>query len=72
VLAHRFDADDGSVLLLHNLADQPVTVDLSSLKLPTTAHQVFADSDHQPPAGRITELPLAGWGYRWIRLCGGF
>ena len=72
VLAHRFDAAEGSVLLLHNLADQPVTVDLSSLKLPATAHQVFADSDHQPPSGRITELPLAGWGYRWIRLSGGF
>jgi maltose alpha-D-glucosyltransferase/alpha-amylase len=76
VLALRFDAlsgdAGGSVLLLHNLADQPVTVDLAKLKIPATAHQVFADSDYPPLSSRITELPLAGWGYRWIRLSGGF
>jgi maltose alpha-D-glucosyltransferase/alpha-amylase len=72
VLAHRFDGPDGAVLLLHNLADRPVTVDLSGLKLPAGSHQVFADSDYPPLPGRIRELALAGWGYRWIRLSGGF
>lgn len=31
VLVHRFDAPEGSVLLLHNLADEPVTVDIGKL-----------------------------------------
>ncbi|HEU5271169.1 MAG TPA: alpha-amylase family protein [Jatrophihabitans sp.] len=71
-LAHRFDTPTGSVLLLHNLADRPVTVDLTSLKLGGEAYQVFADSDYGPLPRRITELSLAGCGYRWIRLRGGF
>jgi maltose alpha-D-glucosyltransferase/alpha-amylase len=70
--ARPFDAGEGSVLLLHNLADQPVTADLTGLKIPPGAHQVFADSDYPPLPSRITELPLTGWGYRWIRLSGGF
>ena len=72
VFAHRFDTPAGSVLLLHNLADRPVTVDLTSLKLGTGAYQVFADSDYDPLPSRITELPLNGCGYRWLRLRGGF
>jgi len=72
VLAHRFDTAEGAVLLLHNLADQRATADLTSLKLEPGAYQVFADSDYPPLPRRITELPLAGWGYRWIRLRGGF
>src|SRR5206468_6016671 len=33
VLAHRFDTPTGSVLLLHNLADQPVTVDVTAMRI---------------------------------------
>ena len=72
VLAHRFDTPAGSVLLLHNLADQPVTVDVTDLAIGRDAYQVFGDSAYEPSAGKVTELPLAGWGYRWIRLRGGF
>jgi maltose alpha-D-glucosyltransferase / alpha-amylase len=72
VLAHRFDASSGSVLLLHNLADQRATVDLSSLEIGENAYQMFADSAYDPLPRKVTELPLTGWGYRWIRLQGGF
>jgi maltose alpha-D-glucosyltransferase / alpha-amylase len=72
VLAHRFDTPAGSVLLLHNLADQPVTVDVADLAIGRDAYQVFGDFAYEPLAGKVTELPLSGWGYRWIRLRGGF
>lgn len=69
VLAHRFDAPEGSVLLLHNLADQPVTIDIG--RLDTAAGQPFeilADGPYDAPTGRLSGLELRGWGYRWIRL----
>jgi maltose alpha-D-glucosyltransferase/alpha-amylase len=68
VLVHRFDAPEGSVLLLHNLADEPATVDLSSLgKLPG-AHEVFSDGPYDPLPRVLSGLKLNGYGYRWIRL----
>jgi maltose alpha-D-glucosyltransferase/alpha-amylase len=72
VLAHRFDTPSGAVLLLHNLADQPVKVDVSTLEIGENAYQMFADSTYDPLPRKVTELPLTGWGYRWIRLQGGF
>ncbi len=72
VLGHRFDGPAGTVLLLHNLADQPVTADLSALAVSPDAYQVFGDADYEPLPRKVTELPLNGWGYRWIRLRGGF
>ena len=72
VLAHRFDTSTGSVLLLHNLADQPVTVDVTAMRIGADAYQVFGDSSYEPLPRKVTELPLTGWGYRWIRLRGGF
>jgi maltose alpha-D-glucosyltransferase/alpha-amylase len=69
VLAHRFDAPEGSVLLLHNLADQPVTVDIG--KLDGTSgrpFEILADGPYDPPTVRLTGLELHGSGYRWIRL----
>jgi maltose alpha-D-glucosyltransferase / alpha-amylase len=69
VVAHRFDADEGSMLFLHNLGTRSVTVDLGPLPgAGPDQHEVFADR-HYPPLGRTLEgLELAGRGYRWIRL----
>ena len=72
VLAHRFDTPTGSVLLLHNLADRQVSLDVTELAIGRDAYQMFGDSDYQPLPRKVTELPLNGWGYRWIRLRGGF
>ena len=68
VLVHRFDAPEGSILLLHNLADVAVVLDLSPIDLPHSAYQVFGDADYEPIASNKSELKLGGWGYCWIRL----
>jgi maltose alpha-D-glucosyltransferase/alpha-amylase len=68
VLVHRFDAPEGTILLLHNLADVAVTVDLRSVAVSEAPSEVLADADYGPLATKLTELDLHGWGYRWIRL----
>jgi maltose alpha-D-glucosyltransferase/alpha-amylase len=68
VLAHRFDAPEGTILLLHNLADVAVTIDLRSIAFSEPPNEVFADADYGPLPRKLTELELHGWGYRWIRL----
>ncbi len=69
VLVHRFDAPEGSIVLLHNLADRPVTVDLGKLDGVTERPwEVFADGPYDPPTSGLRGLTLRGWGYRWIRL----
>jgi maltose alpha-D-glucosyltransferase/alpha-amylase len=74
VLAHRFDAPEGAILLLHNLADTGVTLDLSGLDLGSgmsgakPPYEVFADDRYEQPAKNLGNLELNGWGYRWIRL----
>jgi maltose alpha-D-glucosyltransferase/alpha-amylase len=72
VVAHRFDAPSGSILLLHNLDDSPVEFDIG--RLPGTAggpSEVFHDGPYRPPRTTLRGLELNGWGYRWIRLSEG-
>lgn len=69
VLAHRFDAPEGSILLLHNVADQPATIDIGKLDgMMGRPFDVLADGPYERPTVRLTGLPLRGSGYRWIRL----
>jgi maltose alpha-D-glucosyltransferase/alpha-amylase len=69
VLAHRFDAPEGSMLLLHNLADRPATVDVGRMDgVDGGPREVFSDAAYEPPDARLTGLTLSGYGYRWIRL----
>lgn len=69
VLAHRFDAPAGSILLLHNLADMPVTVDIGPLPgMNGAPYDLFVDGPYDAPTKKLTGLTLNGWGYRWIRL----
>jgi maltose alpha-D-glucosyltransferase/alpha-amylase len=69
VLAHRFDAPEGSMLFLHNLADTATTVDIGSLAgTAGDPYELFADGPYDPPTRRLTGLQLNGYGYRWIRL----
>ena len=69
VLAHRFDAPEGSILLLHNLRDEPVCVDIGKLDgVVGRPFEVFADGPYAPPGARLAGLELGRWGYRWIRL----
>jgi maltose alpha-D-glucosyltransferase / alpha-amylase len=69
VLAHRFDAAAGSMLLLHNLADTAVTVDVGPLpEMDGAPYDLFVDGPYDAPSKKLTGLALNGWGYRWIRL----
>jgi maltose alpha-D-glucosyltransferase/alpha-amylase len=68
VLAHRADGDAGSMLFLHNLGTDAVTLDLSDLATDTNhPNQVFGDDDYEP-VGDFSKLSLGPYGYRWIRL----
>jgi maltose alpha-D-glucosyltransferase/alpha-amylase len=69
VLVHRFDAPEGSIVLLHNLSDTQVTVELDGIADRTYRPlEVFSDSDYGASQVDLTRLSLNGWGYRWIRL----
>ena len=68
VLVHRFDAGEGSILLVHNLADRAVTLDLRAVSSGPETYEVFGDAAYEPLGRRLTALPVNGWGYRWIRL----
>jgi len=69
VLAHRFNAAAGSILLLHNLADTAVTVDIGALpEMDGAPYDLFVDGPYDAPSKKLTGLELHGWGYRWIRL----
>jgi len=69
VLAHRFDAPAGSILLLHNLADTKVTVDIGPQEgINADPYDLFVDGPYDAPTKKLTDLTLNGWGYRWIRL----
>ena len=63
VLIHRFDNPQGAVLLLHNLADIPVTVDIGNGHAgPTRPWEVFADSPYQRPTRALTGIELSRLG----------
>jgi maltose alpha-D-glucosyltransferase/alpha-amylase len=69
VLAHRFDAPEGVVLFLHNLADKDVRVELGPQPAAGDAvAELFADQVYDPPGPKLEGLHLAGYGYRWLRL----
>ncbi|MFR9779099.1 alpha-amylase family protein [Micromonospora sp. MS34] len=69
VLAHRADGPTGTMAFLHNLGTEDVEVDLSTLQpeadLPI---DVLTDRNY-PEVGKLDSLKLAGYGYRWIRVC---
>jgi maltose alpha-D-glucosyltransferase/alpha-amylase len=69
VLAHRMDAPSGSILLLHNLADDAVTADIGPLDGTIDApYDLLVDGPYDRPDRTLRGLQLHGYGYRWIRL----
>lgn len=71
VLAHRADGRTGTMLFVHNLGPDDAEVDLSMLEpeadLPV---DVLVDRNYGE-VGKLDRLKVAGYGYRWIRLCRG-
>jgi maltose alpha-D-glucosyltransferase / alpha-amylase len=69
VLAHRFDAPSGAILLLHNLADTQTKIDIGPLPgMSGSPYDLLVDGPYDPPSAQLKQLDLHGWGYRWIRL----
>ena len=70
VLAHRCTWDDGSIVLLHNLAADAVTVPLalSNWIEGTRLSDLLGPATLEPDARGRLEVPLDGYGYRWIRV----
>jgi maltose alpha-D-glucosyltransferase / alpha-amylase len=69
VLVHRMTAASGTLLFLHNLGRDDVTVDVG----PQPGHagrpvEVFSDRRYGPVAEDLHAVPVAGSGYRWLRL----
>ena len=68
VLVHRADDRTGTMLFLHNLCNNSAVVDLSSVYAEAESpNDVLADREY-PDLGKLDEVPVAGYGYRWIRL----
>ncbi|GIF24722.1 maltose alpha-D-glucosyltransferase/alpha-amylase [Actinoplanes tereljensis] len=68
VLVHRADDATGTMLFVHNLCTKNAVVDLSSIYADADSpNDVLADREY-PDLGKFTEVAVAGYGYRWIRL----
>ena len=68
VLVHRAAAYTGTMLFVHNLGTDDAVVDLGSVYADAESpNDVLADQEY-PELGKLTEVPVAGHGYRWIRL----
>jgi maltose alpha-D-glucosyltransferase/alpha-amylase len=67
VLAHRAEAPGGSIVFVHNLADQPTHIRLPGQPGEDNGPvEVFSDREYDAPD--LRDLKIDGYGYRWIRL----
>jgi len=69
VMAHRCDLDESTMVAVHNLCADPVTVALpvtrpgdGNVLIDALSHELVAAADEG------MELPLEGYGHRWLRL----
>jgi len=68
VLVHRCESPAGTMLFLHNLADVPVTVDVSVQRAGEDPVHLFADKGYESGPPDLAAIGLSGYGYRWLRL----
>ncbi|MGF1478216.1 MAG: alpha-amylase family protein [Cyanophyceae cyanobacterium] len=70
VLAHRCDWQGKTVIAVHNLGEQPCTVNLS-LSEAETSHLTDLLTDSYPqPVDDFNRIELEGYGHRWFRISG--
>jgi maltose alpha-D-glucosyltransferase/alpha-amylase len=68
VLVHRADDDTGTMVFVHNLGEEPGTVDLSSLAAEAEyPNDILADQEYGE-LGKFDSVAIGRYGYRWIRL----
>jgi maltose alpha-D-glucosyltransferase/alpha-amylase len=69
VLAMEYQGPTGRVVALSNLADEECTIDLApELGDETRFVEVFANRRYDHEVAGAKELPLDGFGYRWLRV----
>jgi trehalose synthase len=70
VLAHRCTWDEASLVALHNLGPEPLTVpvELAGELDGALLTDLLCDGDTPLDAKGRAELPLEGYGFRWLRL----
>ena len=70
VLAHRCTWDEASLVALHNLGPEPLTVpvELAGEQDRALLTDLLCDGDTPLDAKGRAELPLEGYGFRWLRL----
>jgi maltose alpha-D-glucosyltransferase / alpha-amylase len=69
ILVHRADDTTGTMVFLHNLGPDDGVVDLSTLYPEADEpNDVLADRKY-PDLDEFRSVEVAGYGYRWIRLC---
>src|SRR5690349_9756528 len=68
VLVHWADDDTGTMVFVHNLGEEPGTVDLSSLAAEAEyPNDILADQEYGE-LGKFDSVAIGRYGYRWIRL----
>ncbi|HET6687248.1 MAG TPA: hypothetical protein VFH02_12070, partial [Jiangellaceae bacterium] len=70
VLAHRCTWGDASMVALHNLSPEPRTVPITLGDCDDSCRLVDLLEDGTTPldASGGAAIPLAGYGYRWLRI----
>jgi glycosidase len=70
VLAHRSTWDDASTVAIHNLSPEAthVSLQLEGCDDATRLIDLLVDGITHPDARGRVELPLEGYGYRWLRV----
>ena len=69
VFAHRSDWEGGTIVAVHHLGDEPVSIRfaLNDAKEIDVLVDLFADHELKPdPSGRVS-LDLEPYGHRWLR-----
>ena len=66
VLAHRVDWDGSTIVAVHSFVDAPREVRLPVGEAEEAA-DLFADDELRVAGGEV-EVPLGGYGHRWLRL----
>ena len=68
LMAHRFDAPGGGMLLLHNLGREKVVADLRrEPDVGENCREIFADAGYPPPGDRLGRVEVNPFGYRWLK-----
>jgi maltose alpha-D-glucosyltransferase/alpha-amylase len=70
VLALRYEWRNNAIVTVHNLADKPVSVALSTRDVGSDALVSLLSYDHARASGGKIEIDLEPYGYRWYRVGG--